>query len=168
MKNLIFINGTGGVGKTTTSRELQKLLPNCVFLDGDWCWDMKPFVVTEERKEMVEDNIAHLLSNFLKCSDYENVIFCWVMHEDYIIENVVNRLKQDNYNFYKFSLICSPERLKERIMGDVEKGIREEVAVENGIARLKNYETMNTEKIRTDVLSPAETAKIMYDKVYSN
>ncbi|NLL98695.1 MAG: nucleotide kinase, partial [Tepidanaerobacter sp.] len=27
MKNLIFINGTMGVGKTATSRELQKLLP---------------------------------------------------------------------------------------------------------------------------------------------
>jgi len=32
MKNLIFINGTMGVGKTATSRELQKILPNCVFL----------------------------------------------------------------------------------------------------------------------------------------
>jgi len=44
MKNLIFINGTMGVGKTATSRELQKLLSNCVFLDGDWCWDMSPLL----------------------------------------------------------------------------------------------------------------------------
>lgn len=45
MKNLIFINGAMGVGKTATSRELQKLLPNCVFLDGDWCWDMSPLLL---------------------------------------------------------------------------------------------------------------------------
>ncbi len=32
MKNLIFINGTMGVGKTATGRELQKLLPNVFFL----------------------------------------------------------------------------------------------------------------------------------------
>jgi len=38
MKNLIFINGTMGVGKTTTSKILLKLLPECVFLDGDWCY----------------------------------------------------------------------------------------------------------------------------------
>jgi broad-specificity NMP kinase len=51
MKNLIFINGTMGVGKTTTSLELKKILPKCVFLDGDWCWDMSPFIVTEETKK---------------------------------------------------------------------------------------------------------------------
>lgn len=46
------INGTMGVGKTATSRELQKMLNNCVFLDGDWCWDMQPFIVNEETKRM--------------------------------------------------------------------------------------------------------------------
>jgi len=34
-----------GVGKTTTSNELKKLLMKSVFLDGDWCWDMSPFIV---------------------------------------------------------------------------------------------------------------------------
>jgi len=33
-----FYKWNHGVGKTATSRELQKLLSNCVFLDGDWCW----------------------------------------------------------------------------------------------------------------------------------
>ncbi|MEG1477069.1 MAG: AAA family ATPase, partial [Oscillospiraceae bacterium] len=42
MKTLIMISGTMGVGKTTTCRELQKILPRNVFLDGDWCWSMQP------------------------------------------------------------------------------------------------------------------------------
>jgi hypothetical protein len=29
-----------GVSKTATCRELQKILPRNVFLDGDWCWDI--------------------------------------------------------------------------------------------------------------------------------
>ena len=62
MKNLIIVGGTMGVGKTATCRELQKILPRNVFLDGDWCWDMHPFVVTEETKAMVNGNIAHLLT----------------------------------------------------------------------------------------------------------
>ncbi len=53
MKNFIVINGTMGVGKTATGKQLQKLLPNCVFLDGDWCWDASPFIVNEETKAMV-------------------------------------------------------------------------------------------------------------------
>lgn len=50
-----------GVGKTTVCRRLKVLLPNSVFLDGDWCWDMHPFQITEETKAMVLDNICHLL-----------------------------------------------------------------------------------------------------------
>lgn len=76
MKNLIFVNGTMGVGKTTVCRALNRLLPNSVLLDGDWCWYMDPFVVTEETKTLVMDNICHLLHGFLDCTVFENVIFC--------------------------------------------------------------------------------------------
>ena len=39
MKNFILIGGPMGVGKTAASRLLQRQLPGCAFLDGDWCWD---------------------------------------------------------------------------------------------------------------------------------
>ena len=39
MKKLILIGGTMGVGKTATSSLLKYQLDNCVFLDGDWCWN---------------------------------------------------------------------------------------------------------------------------------
>lgn len=78
------IGGTMGVGKTTVCQQLKRDLPDSVFLDGDWCWDASPFQVTDETKAMVLDNICHLLNNFLKCSAYENIIFCWVMHEQQI------------------------------------------------------------------------------------
>ena len=47
-----------GVGKTSVSQCMKRELPNAVFLDGDWCWDADPFLVTEETKEMVIDNIC--------------------------------------------------------------------------------------------------------------
>ena len=86
MKKLYMIGGTMGVGKTSVSQCLKRELPNAVFLDGDWCWDADPFLVTEETKEMVIDNICYLLNHFIQCSAYENIIFCWVMHEQSIIE----------------------------------------------------------------------------------
>ena len=81
MKKLYLIGGTMGVGKTTVCMELKHRLERAVFLDGDWCWDADPFQVTDETKNMVLQNITFLLNQFLRCSAYENAIFCWVMHE---------------------------------------------------------------------------------------
>jgi len=75
MKTIYIIGGTMGVGKTTACQLLKKSLQNSVFLDGDWCWDMNPFQVTDETKRMVVDNICYLLNNYIGCSVYENVIF---------------------------------------------------------------------------------------------
>ncbi|MHD0318849.1 AAA family ATPase [Fusobacterium sp. THCT1E2] len=156
MKNLIFINGTMGSGKTAVSQKLKILLNKSIFLDGDWCWDMVPFIVNTETKEMVLENIAFLLNNFLKCSEYENVIFCWVMHEENIIKDILKRLEPNNYKLYKFSLICSKEELKKRIMKDVESGIRDESVLERSYVKMNNYKMMDTIKIDTDKISVEE------------
>ena len=50
IKNLYIINGPMGVGKTTVSQGLLNSLDHCVFLDGEWCWDMHPFIVNNETK----------------------------------------------------------------------------------------------------------------------
>ena len=57
MKNLYLIGGTMGVGKTTVCNRLKKELDNSVFFDGDWCWDSNPWVINEETRAMVIDNI---------------------------------------------------------------------------------------------------------------
>lgn len=76
MKKLILIGGTMGVGKTATSSLLKQKLNQSVFLDGDWCWDMHPFVVNRETKAMVMNNIVYQLNQFISCSEIENIIFC--------------------------------------------------------------------------------------------
>ncbi|WP_422563170.1 AAA family ATPase [Clostridium botulinum] len=52
-KKLIIINGIMGVGKTATSKELNKKPNNSVRLDDDWCWMMNPFTVNDQNKNMV-------------------------------------------------------------------------------------------------------------------
>ncbi|GKU27874.1 AAA family ATPase [Clostridium folliculivorans] len=165
MKNLIFINGTMGVGKTTTSKILQRQLPKAVFLDGDWCWDMSPFIVTEETKRMVIDNITYALNNFIACSEYENIIFCWVMHEQSIIDEILSRLDTKDCKVYKFSIICSEEALISRIKEDIKQGIRREDVIERSVPRLQCYHNMNTEKIDVSSISPKEAAEKIYNKV---
>ena len=102
VKNLIFIGGTMGAGKTAVARQLLKDLPACVMLDGDWCWMADPFVVNDETKEMVTGNITYMLSQFLDCAAYENVVFCWVMDHQSIIDELMMRLKEQTSVDFRF------------------------------------------------------------------
>ena len=149
MKTLYLIGGTMGVGKTTVSQRLKQDLPNSVFLDGDWCWDASPFQVTEETKEMVINNICYLLNNFLHCPAYENVIFCWVMHQQFIIDSIIEKLDISNCDVKCISLIANETNLRERLMADVEKGIRTADVIDRSIARISLYQTLNTNIIDT-------------------
>ncbi|MBR5231320.1 MAG: AAA family ATPase [Clostridia bacterium] len=159
MKNLYLIGGTMGVGKTTVSQQLKRLLPRSVFLDGDWCWDAHPFVVNDETKAMVMDNICHTLGNFLGCSAYENVIFCWVMHEQKIVEDILSALDTRACRVHCISLVCSEEALRQRLEKDIEKGLRTQDILERSAARLPLYEKMDTVKIDVSDISPSAAAQ---------
>ena len=149
MKKLYLIGGTMGVGKTTVGQQLKQDLPNSVFLDGDWCWDANPFQVTEETKAMVIDNICYLLNSFLHCSAYENVIFCWVMHQQKIIDSIIKKLDANNCDVKCISLITDEINLSKRLAVDVEKGIRTADVIDRSVARISLYQALNTIKIDT-------------------
>ena len=150
MKQLYIIGGTMGVGKTTICQRLKVELPNCVFLDGDWCWDANPFLVNEETKKMVMHNICFMLNQFLHCSFYENVVFCWVMHEQNIIDTILASIDTTNCDTKVISLVCSQATLRERLEKDIQLGIRTSDVVERSIERLPLYEKLKTQKVYTD------------------
>ncbi|MBE6987730.1 MAG: nucleotide kinase [Ruminococcaceae bacterium] len=139
-----------GVGKTTVCQEMKRKLDNAVFLDGDWCWDADPFIVTDETKLMVMDNICYLLNNFIKCSSYENIIFCWVMHEQKIIDDILFRLNTNGCDVKIVSLICNAEELIKRLQNDIDSGIRKPDIIERSIARIPLYDNLKTIKIDTN------------------
>ena len=159
MKTLYLIGGTMGVGKTTMCRELKNQLHRSVFLDGDWCWDMNPFVVTEETKAMVLDNITALLGNFLRCSAYDHVIFSWVMHQQSIVDTILGRLDLTDVKVVSVSLVCSREALLQRLYRDVEAGIRQPDILLRSPQRLNLYDSMNTEKIDTSHATVAQAVQ---------
>ena len=149
MKTLYLIGGTMGVGKTTVSQQLKRDLNNSVFLDGDWCWDANPFQVTDETKAMVVRNICYLLNSFIHCSTYENVIFCWVMHEQSIIDGIINELDTENCMVKKISLTVDEANLKNRLKADVEQGIRTADVIDRSVERISMYQALDTVKIET-------------------
>jgi len=161
-KKLIIINGTMGVGKTATCRELNKSLENSVWLDGDWCWMMNPFVVNDENKNMVVNNITHLLRNFLTNSSLQYIIFNWVIHIEDIFNGILEPLCDFDFEIIKITLTCSEEALKNRILNDVKLNLRDESSISRSVERLELYKGMHTEKIDTTNLSIVEAVdKIM-------
>lgn len=163
MKRLIFINGTMGVGKTATCRELLSILQPSAFLDGDWCWCMNPFQVTAETKHMVEGNICFLLRRFLSCSAYENVIFCWVMHQEAIIDSLLDHLDLTGVTVYKITLVASKEALTRRIRQAIERGERTADVLQRSLDRLPLYreDVMHTIHIDVSNISPQQAAQMI-------
>ena len=159
MKTLYLIGGTMGVGKTTVCRELKTMLPESVFLDGDWCWDMHPFTVNDETRAMVMDNICHLLNNFLKCSAIGNVVFCWVMHRQEVLDDLLSRLELTDCKVAAVSLVCSEEALRQRLQRDIDAGTRSEDILERSLPRLPLYEKLDAVKVDTTGKTPLEIAK---------
>ncbi len=165
MKRLVIVNGTMGAGKTTVCRELKKLAAPCAFLDGDWCWDMEPFMVTEETKALVQDNILHTLEGFLACPAFETVIFCWVLHRQEIIDGLLARLDLRDVQAWVFTLMVTPEALRYHIKKDIAAGLRTPDVLERSLARLALYEAMGTEKLFVQGRTPAELAREIMDRL---
>lgn len=168
MKRLILINGTMGSGKTAVSKELCHLIRPGVFLDGDWCWSAQPFTVTEETKEMVLKNISFLLKNFLTCSAYENVLFCWVMHKEEIVQELLSRLDGVPFQLFRFTLMPGEAALRERLLGDVAEGIRSADVISRSMERLPLYREMDSIKIDVSHISAKEAAAEISGRIFGN
>lgn len=136
MKTLYLIGGAMGVGKTAVCKQLNLLLNNSVFLDGDWCWDANPFQVTDETKNMVVDNICYLLNNFIHCSAYQNIIFCWVMHQQDIIDTIIDKLDIRECAVNVITLVCDGNTLLQRLQKDIDEGVRTADIIERSLDRL--------------------------------
>lgn len=163
MKRLYVVGGPMGVGKTAVCRALQERLERSVFLDGDWCWDARPFQVTEETKAMVLENICFLLNNFLRCTAYENVVFCWVLHQQAILDDLLSRLDTGGCEVRTVSLVCTPEALAARIEKDIQAGLRMPDALERSLAYLPLYRALDTARLDVSGLTPAEAAEKIGD-----
>ena len=159
MKKLYLIGGPMGVGKTAVGQEHNRKLYISVFPDCDWCLDANPFQVTAETQKMVLVNICFLLNQFIRCSAYEHIIFCWVMHEQSIIDGILRNLETTNCEIKAISLLCAADELRERLSRDIAAGRREPDVLERSLARMPLYDQPNTIKINTSGKTVGEIAE---------
>lgn len=153
MKHVYLIGGPMGIGKRTICNQLNQDLDHSVFLDGDWCWNMDPFVVNQDTKNMVLDNITHCLNNFIHTPGIENIIFCWVMHKQDIIDQIIQKLDTEGVDIHLISLICEKEELIKRMLIDR----RDNQTIRKSLQYLELYKDLDTQKIDVTTLDVQKT-----------
>ena len=100
---------------------------------------------------MVLENISFLLNSFLRCSAYDHVIFCWVLHRREIWEDLLRRRA--------VSLVCTPETLRSRLEGDIRAGKRIPDVLDRSLAYLPLYDALDIRHLDVTALTPRETAE---------
>ncbi|MBM6652030.1 AAA family ATPase [Faecalitalea cylindroides] len=153
MKHVYLIGGPMGIGKSTICNQLNQDLDHSVFLDGDWCWNMDPFIVNQDTKNMVLDNITHCLNNFIHTPGIENIIFCWVMHKQDIIDQIIQKLDTEGVDIHLISLICEEEELIKRMLIDR----RDNQTIRKSLQYLELYKDLDTQKIDVTTLDVQKT-----------
>jgi broad-specificity NMP kinase len=94
---------------------------------------------------MVKSNIIYLLKNFLENSNFDYVVFNWVIHREDILDDILSELSSLDFTLCKITLICSENALRERMQKDG----RSIEAIKTSIQRLNLYDNMSTIKVDT-------------------
>ncbi len=89
---------------------------------------------------------------------YLKFIFCWVMHEQSILDAITNRLDTDNCKVTKISLTADEINLRNRLASDITRGIRTADIIDRSVARINLYSLLDTVKIDTSNKNVCEIA----------
>lgn len=131
MKNLLFLCGPNGIGKTTISKEIVVSLPGSAYVDSDPCRYMNPFVLNDETIPTIAKNITDLIMNFMNCPTVQNVVFSYGFHgrRKEIFDIVMKNMAQINHNFIPFLLWCSIDENIKRMNMDNRSAERIQVSL---------------------------------------
>jgi ABC-type cobalamin/Fe3+-siderophores transport system ATPase subunit len=111
MKNILFLCGPNGIGKTTICKEIIKQLPNSAYVDSDPCRIMNPFVLNDDTIPTIAKNISGLLINYLNCPVVNTVVFSYGFHgrRREVFQRVVSEISKTEHIFIPLLLWCSEE-----------------------------------------------------------
>jgi len=154
MTRLVFIGGAPGVGKSTVAQELLARLEGSVWLNGDDLWRMRPFVVNERTKGMVEENILFVLRSFLRAG-FPYVLFTWVLHDQSIIDRLLSGLRGESFQFSMFTLLCDEPTLVSRLFQHSNRT----TDVRHALERLRQTRSLGGAKIDTVDKGPRAVAE---------
>ena len=120
MKNILFLCGPNGIGKSTICREIIKQLPNSAYVDSEPCRFMNPFVLNDDTIPTIAKNNSDLIINYLKCPLDNTVVFSYGYHgrRKEVFKRVLAEISKVEHNFIPLLLWCSKEENIKRMIAD--------------------------------------------------
>ena len=160
MKNMLFLCGPNGIGKTTICKEIVKILPNSAYVDSDPCRVMNPFVLDDNTIPTISKNISDMILNYFNCPVVQTVIFSYGFHgrRKEVFENVINQISVFQYNFIPYLLWCSEDENIKRMNMDKRSAGRIERAINES---RKAYADISYQRIDISGISAIQSAKII-------
>lgn len=163
MKNILFLCGPNGIGKTTICKEIIKQLPNSAYVDSDPCRIMNPFVLNEDTIPTIAKNISNLLINYLKCPIVNTVVFSYGFHgrRREVFQRILSDISKSGHDFIPFLLWCSEEENINRLNVDNRSANRIQRALNES---RKAFDNVTYPKLDITNLSVSEAAKAIITK----
>ncbi len=160
---IIIINGSPGVGKSTTAELLAKSSRNSVYIRGD---DIKHWIVNRDSQDLVRGltyiNGGACCQNYAKAG-YEFVVFDYVFTKKSHVERFIENCGMRDSCFL-FTLIAPLPVIKQR---EQLRPNREPLGEAVDIAYdeiVKNKADLGT-FIDTEFLSPQEACELIYERI---
>lgn len=157
-KRVVFLNGPMGVGKSTVGRLLQGALPQCAFIDGDWCLDLDPFVGNRETRAMAVEHILCLLAGYNRCSCCQGMVVAWLMDRPEVCAALEEGAAALGLEREWLVLSCTEQDLRRRWREDRLCPWRTEENLAASVASLQAFAAMPGARVETTGRTPRQVA----------
>jgi deoxyadenosine/deoxycytidine kinase len=114
---IIIINGSVGVGKSTTAEQLHWKFKKSVCLDGDSIGNVNPFEIYDDARITHLYRTLALLIDFHQKNGYANFVINYVFESADSLQDLLDRLRPLDSSIHVYWLTCDKEKQAQRIRG---------------------------------------------------
>ena len=167
---IIIINGSLGVGKSTTAEGLHWKFDKSVCLDGDYIGNVNPFGIYADARIDHLYRTLELLINFHQKHGYQHFVINYVFESSDSLQDLLSLLRPLDASIHVYWLTCDEEeqakRIQHRQRDDLDWELKRFVELQQIQRRAAQRGFIGTE-MDTTHLTAAEVADKIWNDIFS-